>query len=232
MKIPTQLKILAAVFLMFSNTHGMLTEDSNTGPDSPKIIQQTALLGSVASDVTREVSNITSTNNIPPSNRGRNYELFLRSIGITENIDKVTESCRLLENNYMTPEQIAQADMEALSLDQAPIRSVYDWRSAGWGMAQWLAGTSQNFASVTVVICAVLANAFPSKAVTLATASGAVASVGALLSKIHSYCKTKRLTCIAYNMVVMANQVTAREKATLPLEANQNDEEVTHHVTP
>lgn len=60
----------------------------------------------------------------------------------------------------------------------------------------------------------------------MATTSGAVASIGALLSKIHSYCKTKRLTCIAYNMVVMAGQAAARERAEQALENQEdNDEE-------
>lgn len=223
MKILTKLKILAAALFVFSNTYGMLTEDTNTPlNESQTLTQPISQLNDTAIAITREASNITPENNIPPSNRGRNYEPFLRSIGVTENIDKVIESCRLLENNYMTPEQIAQADMEALSIDRELIRSVYDWRSAGWGIAQWFAGTSQNFASITVVICAVLANAFPNKAVSLATTSGAVASIGALLSKIHSYCKTKRLTCIAYNMVVMAGQAAARERAERALE-NQED---------
>lgn len=157
MKILTELKILAAALLVFSNTYGMLTEDANTPlNESPTLTQPIPQLNDTAIAITREASNITPTNSIPPSNRGRNYEPFLRSIGVTENIDKVIESCRLLENNYMPPEQIAQADMEALSIDRELIRSVYDWRSAGWGIAQWFAGTSQNFASITVVICAVL----------------------------------------------------------------------------
>lgn len=215
MKILTKLKIFAVVLLMFSNTYGMLTEDSHTPSDSTPLTQSITQQNSTISAITTEVSNITPTNNVTPSNRGRDYGPFLRSIGVTQNIDKVIESCRFLENNYMTPEQIAQADMEALSRDRTPIKSVYDWRSAGWGIAQWFAGTSQNFASITVVICAVLANTFPNKAVALATSSGAIAGIGALLSKVHSYCKTKRLTCIAYNMVVMAGQAAAQERARL-----------------
>ena len=228
MKILTKLKILAVVLLMFSNTYGMLTEDSHTSSDSTPITQSITQQSSTISAITTEVRNVAPTSNATPSNRGRDYGPFLRSMGVTQNIEKVIESCRFLENNYITPEQIAQADMEALSLDRTPIRSVYDWRSAGWGIAQWFAGTSQNFASITVVICAVLANTFPNKAVALATSSGAVAGIGALLSKVHSYCKTKRLTCIAYNMVVMAGQAAARERAglaTLLEEGRAEDED-------
>lgn len=228
-KILTKLKILIAALFIVSNLYGMLTQNDpnvyNTSLDSQHITQSIPENENTASSITREVENLTTaTPLLTASNRGRDYAPFLRSIGVTQNIDKVIESCKFLEDNYLTPEQIAQADMEVFSPDRTPIKSVYSWKSAGWGLAQWLVGTSQNFAYITIVVCAVVANILPDKAVCLATTSGAVAGVGALLSKMYTYCKNKRLNSIAYNMVLMAAQAAIQERTEAVLSSEEDSQ--------
>ncbi|MBR1734920.1 MAG: hypothetical protein IJ730_05680 [Alphaproteobacteria bacterium] len=219
MKVSVSLKALIASLILISSANAMepslseeVEQNNNTAPQLQMISQENSVSSTLKSSVLsssnqNEINVIT----VSPSNRERDYTPLLESLGIHDNLDQATESCKLLEK-LLSENEIAQADMEAISLN-VPIKTgLYDWVTNGWGFAEWLVGTSRNFAYLTVVICAVFANVFQKAAVPLATVSGVAAGFGAFLPKTHKYCGERKLKRIAYNMIVMSGQLSKREK--------------------
>lgn len=213
MKILTILQVMFVSFPLVMNSYASLSpsEENHSRAVSPYSQEMDQATNIQSQLLTMQVPSTEEPQINQLSNRRRNYIPFLKSLGITENIDKAVESCKFLEN-MLSDDDLAQADMEAASPNAALKKGMYDWVTSGWGLAQWIVGTSRNFSYLTIVACAAFANVFPQSAVSLATASGMAAGFGAFLPKTHQYCKEKKLKRMAYNMIVMSGQLERRAR--------------------
>ena len=214
MKIFAILKVMFISFFFITNCYASQVPEDEPGSHSttPRLQEMSQITDLPSQLLEMRIPTSERPQTAQLSLRGRDYVPFLKSLCINENLDKAVESCKFLEK-MLSDEEIAQADMEAASPNAQLKNGMYDWVTAGWGLAQWIVGTSRNFSYLTIVTCAALANVFPRNAVTFATASGVAAGFGAFLPKTHQYCKEKKLKRMAYNMVVMSGQLEKRAKA-------------------